>query len=440
MSTQQVQAVRLPRLLNGIPDHGHMRLGEHLAIHGEFPARGGRRHKRRDAAGLIESVDRAGLHGRGGAAFPTAVKMRAVAAARRRGIVVANGAEGEPASLKDKLLLEALPHLVLDGASLAAAAVGAAELVVCVPASASTARHSLTEALRERAKERFDTVAVRLELIPERYLAGQESALINHLNGGSAVPTLTPPMPFERGVQRRPTLVNNVETLAHIALIARYGAQWFRELGTRDEPGSTLITLSGAVAYPGAYEIEHGTPLGDLIEAAGGQTSEIKALLLGGYSGIWLPGLLAYTLSLSAEQLAPYRAVLGPGIVLALSDDACGVAETARVTRWLAEQTAGQCGPCVHGLNAIAGAVEQLATGTAAPGTDRLIARWASMVARRGACAHPDGAVRFVSSALNVFAEEFADHARHGACPACAAPSELPLPVHASRLQTTVSR
>ena len=197
-------------------------------------------------------------------------------------------------------------------------------------------------------------MAVRVVLVPDRYLAGQESALVSHVNGGPGVPTLTPPMPFERGIQRRPTLINNVETLAHIALIARHGWEWFREIGTPVEPGSALLTLSGAIEYPGVYEIEYGTPLGDLIEAAGGATSEIKALLLGGYSGTWLPGLLSYTLSLSAEQLAPYGAGLGPGIVLALSEDACGVAETARVTRWLAAQTAGQCGPCVHGLNAIA--------------------------------------------------------------------------------------
>jgi NADH:ubiquinone oxidoreductase subunit F (NADH-binding) len=420
----------LPRLLSGASADGPKSLREHLAIHGEIPAPHGRRHRRRDAAGLIESVERAGLRGRGGAAFPTAVKMRALATARRRGIVVANGAEGEPASLKDRLLLETLPHLVLDGGSLAADAVGASELIVCVPHSANNARNSLVQALREREKGRYDTVAIRLVLVPDRYLAGQESALVSHLNGGPGVPTLTPPMPFERGVQRRPTLVNNVETLAHIALIARHGSAWFRELGTPSEPGSTLLTLSGAVTYPGVYEIEHGTALTDLLDAAGGPASEIRALLLGGYSGTWLPGSHASTLALSAGQLAPYRAALGPGIVLALSDNACGAAETARVVRWLAAQTAGQCGPCVHGLNAIAASLEEIVDGTAAPGTERRVARWASMVERRGACAHPDGAVRFTSSALDVFAEEFADHARHGPCAACARPSELPLPAH----------
>jgi len=427
----EVETVRLPRLLNGIPEQGLMSLDEHLAIHGELPAGRGRRRERGLGAGLIEQVERAGLCGRGGAGFPTAVKLRAVAAGRRRAIVVANGAEGEPASLKDRLLLETLPHLVLDGGALAAAAVGAGEVIVCVPRSAGAAQRSLAAALNERARERHDAVDIRVEAIPERYLAGQESALVNRLNGGPGRPTLSPPMPFERGVQRRPTLINNVETLAHIALIARHGSEWFRALGSPGQPGSALLTLSGAVAYPGVYEIEHGTPLRDVLDAAGGTTGELRALLLGGYSGTWLPGLLAHTLALSAEQLAPHGAVLGPGIVVALSEEACGVAETARVTRWMAEETAGQCGPCVHGLNAIATAVEAMAAGAASAETERQIVRWSAMVARRGACAHPDGAVRFLASALSVFAEDFADHARNGPCPACARPAELPLPGHA---------
>ncbi|MGH2831460.1 MAG: NADH-ubiquinone oxidoreductase-F iron-sulfur binding region domain-containing protein, partial [Solirubrobacteraceae bacterium] len=140
---------------------------------------------------------------------------------------------------------------------------------------------------------------------------------------------------------------------------------------------------------------------------------------------------------LSPEHLAPFGASLGPGIVLALPEEACGVAETARVTRWLSQETAGQCGPCLHGLNAIATAIEELAAGRAAAGTEQRIDRWASMAQGRGACAHPDGAVRFVSSALNVFAEDFTDHARHGPCAACTGPFELPLPAPA-RLRTAV--
>jgi NADH:ubiquinone oxidoreductase subunit F (NADH-binding) len=259
------------------------------------------------------------------------------------------------------------------------------------------------------------------------YVSGQESALVNLCGGGPAKPTLTPPMPFQRGVRRRPTLINNAETLAHLALIARYGPQWFRELGTQAHPGSTLLTLSGAIAHPGVYEIEYGAPLASLIEAAGGTISPVRAALLGGYAGTWFDGGAISTLALSNDHLAGHEASLGAGIVVLLSREACPVAETSSVARWLAGQSAGQCGPCVHGLHAIAGAIEEVAAGAASAGGRERIARWTSLVSGRGACRHPDGAVRFITSALDVFAEEFADHARHGPCDACLRAHELPL-------------
>ena len=176
------------------------------------------------------------------------------------------------------------------------------------------------------------------------------------------------------------------------------------------------------------YEIEPGAPLASLIEAAGGTTSPIRAALLGGYAGAWLERGSISRIALSSDHLAGHEASLGAGIVVLLSQEACPVAETVRVARWLAEQSAGQCGPCVHGLRAIAGAIEELAGGAASAGVGQRIARWASLAEGRGACRHPDGAVRFITSALNVFAEEFADHARHGPCDACSRPHELPLP------------
>jgi NADH:ubiquinone oxidoreductase subunit F (NADH-binding) len=409
-----------------------MGLAEHLAVHGETSLASTRnRRERRDAAALIDRVERAGLRGRGGAAFPTAVKMRAVTGARGRAVVVVNAAEGEPTSLKDRTLLAALPHLVLDGGVLAAQAVGAEEVIVCVPDAFDL--DTLHRALAERSRSGAEATRVRLATVPERYIAGEESALMNHLNGGPALPTFTPPRPFQRGVGRRPTLVNNAETLAHVALIARHGSRWFRELGTAAEPGSTLLTLSGPVAYPGVYEIEQGASLTSLLEAAGGVTAPPRALLLGGYAGTWVSVEKLRGLALSGEQLAPHGATLGAGVVALLSKDACGVAETARVLRWMARQSAGQCGPCVHGLDAIATSVEEVAAGAARGKARQRIARLATLARGRGACAHPDGAVRFLVSALEVFAEDFADHARHGICDACQRPGELPLPIQKTR-------
>jgi NADH:ubiquinone oxidoreductase subunit F (NADH-binding) len=201
--------------------------------------------------------------------------------------VLANAAEGEPASLKDRVLLEGLPHLVLDGGVLAARAVGADELILCIDESAGPALQSATSAIRERERTGGDALKVSIQPVPVGYVSGQESALVNLCSGGPAKPTLTPPMPFQRGVRRRATLINNAETLAHLALIARYGPQWFRQLGTQAHPGSTLLTLSGAVTHPGVYEIEYGAPLASLIEAAGGTSTPIRAALLGGYAGTW---------------------------------------------------------------------------------------------------------------------------------------------------------
>jgi NADH:ubiquinone oxidoreductase subunit F (NADH-binding) len=381
------------------------------------------------AAALIDEIQRSGLLGRGGGAFPTATKMRAVAGARGRAIVVANGAEGEPTSTKDRTLLELLPQLVLDGAILAAEAVGADEAIVCVCESAAAGVESAERAIEERAGEPSASRSPKLQLriVPSHYVAGQESALVNYLSGGPATPTFTPPMPFERGLRRRPTLVNNVETLAHIALIARHGARWFRQLGTPTQPGSALVTLSGPLNHPGVYEIQYGASLASMINAAGGTTAGVRAALTGGYAGAWIAGQSLRGLALSNEHLAAHGASLGAGIVLLLSADACPVAETARVARWLSGQSARQCGPCTYGLDALASTVEQLAAGAGRAHAQR-IDRLASLTVGRGACAHPDGAVNVIVSALDVFAPEFADHARHGPCDACQRPPELPLP------------
>ena len=419
----------LPRLLAGIPPDGAMSLDEHFAVHGQAPVPA-RRRGRRSESPLIEQIERAGLRGHGGAGFPTATKLRAVAASRKRAILVVNAAEGEPASLKDRTLMQTLPHLVLDGAQLAAQAVGADELIVCVCEIAQASIEATTHAISERRGIPSDAARMHLTAVPGNYIAGQEAALVNYLNGGPAIPTFTPPMVFEQGVRRRPTLVANAETLAHVALIARHGPEWFRQLGNPSQPGSALVTLSGALAHPGVYEIEHGASLHSLIDAAGGMLANPRALLVGGYGGSWIGGEFLHGVALSDEHLAPHGASLGAGVVLLLSEDACPVAETARVARWMAGQSTGQCGPCVHGLGAIAASVAELAGGHAQGSATLRIERLAALVHRRGACGHPDGTARFVTSALNAFGPEFADHARHGPCEGCARPGELPLPVH----------
>ena len=398
-------------------------LPQHLELHGEAPvlARG-------EGPELIDWVARADLRGRGGAGFPTATKLAAVADAGRGPIVVANGAEGEPASAKDRRLLEWSPHLVLDGALLAAQAVGAGQILLCVRQGAVEAFESARVAIVEREAQRMLPVPIELVVTPNSYLAGEESALVRFLNGGPAKPTFVPPRPFERGVARRPTLVQNVETLAHLGLIARYGPTWFREAGTEREPGTALVTLSGAVSAPGVYEIELGTSLRELLVAAGGATAPVRAVLVGGYFGSWIELGVARDLVLHEEHLRPLGGGLGSGVIAVLPQQACGVAESARVLRYLAAEAAGQCGPCTYGLAAIAGAFAEMAKGQASPTVDEDLARWNQLVHGRGACHHPNGAVRFAASAIAVFAEEFEQHRKHGPCPGCGGRAMLPVP------------
>jgi NADH:ubiquinone oxidoreductase subunit F (NADH-binding) len=406
----------LPRLLAGLdPGGAAMSLSIHEAVHGPLPRK--RPHE------LIEAVELSGLRGRGGADFPTARKLKAVAAAtgRRGAAVVVNGSETEPASTKDRLLLSRLPHLVLDGAALAAGAVGAGEVLVKIGESAMSSLAALETAVSER---RGDPVGIRLVPGPEGYVAGEESAVMNYLNGGSPLPTFVPPRPFERGYRGRPTLIQNPETLAQIALVARFGETWFRELGTSADPGSALVTISGAVAAPGVYELAFGTPMTDLLAAAGGSTEPLQALLVGGYFGTWVESSRAFRLRLAREDLRSVGCTLGSGVLIALGESSCGLHESARVIDYLAEQSAGQCGPCVYGLRSIADAVGALANGRA-QGRDReRILRWTSEVRGRGACHHPDGAVRLVESAIEVFGHEIEWHRRQR----CTAPAAgLPL-------------
>jgi NADH:ubiquinone oxidoreductase subunit F (NADH-binding) len=403
----------LPRLLAGLrAGPGAVSLDEHLDRYGELPPFG-----RADGQQLIALVEASGITGRGGAAFPTARKLRAVAEAGRRAFVVANGAEGEPASAKDKVLLRRVPQLILDGVAVAAAAVGAEEAVVAVGAGAEQELAAVQAALAERYRLRSDRVAIHLVDVPDRFVAGEETALVNRLNGGPAKPTFTPPRPFERGVGGLPTLVQNVETLANLALIARFGPRWFRALGTPEEPGTALVTLDGAVSRPGIYEIPIGLPFSQLVAWAGGASTSLSAFLVGGYFGVWIPAAEALGLDLSDASLRSAGASLGARTVFALPAGTCGVVETARVARYLADESAGQCGPCVHGLDAVATAFEGLARGSRRRGSrdDGQLVRWLGQITGRGACRHPDGAARLLESALTVFADEIDLHSR-GSC------------------------
>ena len=375
---------------------------------------------------LIDVVDRAGLQGRGGAGFPTGRKMRSVAEGKRRPVVVANGTEGEPASGKDRVLLAYAPHLVVDGALWAAAAVGADRVVICLDRADTTALAGVRFALAERTTREPTAIDVQVCTAPPRYVAGEETALVHFINGGPAKPTAAPPRPYQRGVDGRPTLVQNVETLAHLAQIATWGAEWFRQAGTAEEPGTALFSVSGAVARPGVIEAAIATPTSDLLAMAGGPTAPLQAMLVGGFFGTWVPGH-ALEVPYSRAGLAPFGAGPGAGVIIALPAHACGLAETARIINWYAAESAGQCGPCVFGLADLASGAARLGRG-GGPGDVDQLRRWAEQIDGRGGCRHPDGAVRLLRSAITVFAADLAGHSRGAACPGASAPPTVPVP------------
>ncbi|HXN01244.1 MAG TPA: NADH-ubiquinone oxidoreductase-F iron-sulfur binding region domain-containing protein [Candidatus Dormibacteraeota bacterium] len=379
--------------------------GESLAAHrqrlGPLPAL--------PSGELIAELESSGLLGRGGAGFPVGRKWRAVAErSSGRAVVLANGAEGEPLSRKDRSLMAARPHLVIDGALLAAQAVGADDIIFYIGAEHRAADAAIRHALAERPAD----IRGRAQIVtaPTGYVSGEESAAVHFVNAGDARPTTTPPRPFERGVGGRPTLVQNVESLALAALIARRGRDWYTDKGRRG--GIGMITVSGAVNRAGVQEVDFGSTMGDAAAAAGGLRGDAQAVLLGGYFGGWADVDEQWGLPLDPRSMRARGLALGCGVIHFLSADSCGVEATTRIMAYLASQSARQCGPCVFGLPAIAEATQRLATRS--PQKDDLdrIVRWSGQLVGRGACHHPDGAVGLIRSALQLFADDFAQHQR----------------------------
>ncbi|MBT2386398.1 oxidoreductase, partial [Streptomyces sp. ISL-11] len=328
-----------PRLLAGLDERPWVDRAAHLALHGTPPT-----PSAGELTGLAEGI---GLRGRGGAGFPFARKLRAVTTSLRRtggsGAVVVNGSEGEPGCLKDTALLLHVPHLVLDGALLAAGAIGADRVAVGV--TRPDVERSVRRAVAERGTAGPEVRVVRL---PERFVTGEGTALVRGIGGGPALPSGRKVRSSESGLDGVPTLLSNTETYAQLAVAARLGARGFGELGLPDEPGTVLLTVAGAHVV----ETPTGLPLPYALELCGIGTGQ--GVLVGGYHGTWLSAPDARTATVSREAMAAAGATFGAGAVLPLPHSTCPVGETARVTRWLAAESAGQCGPCFQGLPALA--------------------------------------------------------------------------------------
>jgi NADH:ubiquinone oxidoreductase subunit F (NADH-binding)/ferredoxin len=405
-----------PRLSYGLGRLQRVGPNDHRAIHGAF-----RRRRLRELLALAEAVD---LRGRGGAAFPFARKVNAVVAnARARDaetVVLVNGTEGEPASAKDKFLMTRVPHLILDGAMLAALALGAREVIIAVTDGGGPER-SIRSAITESQLGGM----VRVVRLPERFITGEGGALVNGVNGRPALPPGQKVRAADRGVRGLPTLLSNAETFAQLALLSQLGTEAYTSVGTSKEPGTVLLTVWGSGNAPTVVETPTGVPLSRVFALCG--VSAGQGVLIGGYHGTWITSDNAMKATVSREGIEKAGGSLGAGIIIPLAEDVCPLGEAARVATYLGAESARQCGPCRLGLPAIARSLQALAAGTATVEAMSGVLQGTQVVKGRGACHHPDGSSRFVTTALETFSEDVAVHMAKGTC---GRPVRGVLPIH----------
>ncbi|MGV0848911.1 NADH-ubiquinone oxidoreductase-F iron-sulfur binding region domain-containing protein [Mycolicibacterium phlei] len=372
-----------------------------------------------DPADLLAQAELSGLLGRGGAAFPLGTKLRTVHEAHRDGtetVVVANGEEGEPASIKDRWLLRNRPHLVLDGLRLAAAVAGASRAYVYV--SDQQAATSVAAALGELPPQTFGATEVTVVTVEPGYVAGEETAAVRRINGGPAKPTDKPPRPFEEGVHGLPTMVSNVETLANLPFIQQHGGQGFRSVGTPASPGTFLATITGGGRPAALYEIPHGAAFSDLLDVYGLSPDTVTGVLMGGYfAGLVNTDILDTTLD--HESVRRLGSGLGCGAISILTDE-CPLAVAASVLAYFDRENAGQCGSCFNGTAAMSAVTSALRDGAATQEDVTRLERWSVVLRGRGACATLDGATNVAASLLRQFPQAVQRHLA-GDCDTCRA-------------------
>ncbi len=340
---------------------------------------------------LAAAAEAADLRGRGGAGFPFATKLRT--AARRGAVVVVNLSEGEPASHKDEVLALLRPHLILDGAVLAARAIGARRVHLALPGDKPLVGTRVAAALAERGGS--DGVAWRTHTADPGFVSGQARAVIELMSGRANLPVTAWGPEAVAGYRGRPTLLSNAETFAQLGSIWAHGP----------DPATMLITRAGSSPAATVVEVLLGAPWSDVLSPA----ELSRPVLLGGYHGVWVPGGALQGRHITAGDLAELDARLGAGVVLPLAPGSCPVRQTARIVSYLAGQSAQRCGPCRFGLPALAMAVADTDRGAGRAGRlDEL----AGALRGRGACAHPDGTVRLVASLQRWFGEELRLHQR----------------------------
>ena len=357
--------------------------------------------------GMLQRLEASGLQGRGGAGFPAFIKWRTVAGQEEtERYVVLNADEGEPGTFKDREVLLRRPDLVLEGLAIAAATVGAQDVFLYLRGEFEVPWGVVEEAIAEvEARDLYPGISFHMHAGQGAYICGEESALIEALEGKRGMPRLRPPFPAEKGLWNKPTLVHNVETIACVPSIMFRGAEWFRGLG-REEPGTKLYCVSGHVQRPGTYELPLGVTLDELVEAARGYVGNLKAFSPGGASSGFLPAS-ERTRPLSFRALAEAGSMLGSGGVVVLNDTVDIVWAVREQLRFFEEESCGQCAPCRIGTRYLRESVDQHYSGASESEPLAKVADAAWQMNEGSICGLGQAASLPLTTALKHFPEAF---------------------------------
>ena len=397
-----------------------MALTDAIASFDEYVAAGGTQGLERALAmtpeAVIDEIDASGLRGRGGAGFRTGAKWASIrtAGAGTR-FAVANGAEGEPATFKDRWIMRRNPYAVVEGLAIASYAVGAAKAYLGVKETFAREAEALTRAVEAfRSSELLDAFPIELVLGPDLYLFGEETGLLEVVEGRPPLPRIL--RPFMQGLfgdasSENPTLVNNVETLANVPVILRDGAETWRGTGTETSPGTMAFTVAGDVEREGVFELPLGTPLRELIEVHGGGVREGRGakVVIPGSSSAVLPAEVLDT-PMDFESLAEVGSGLGAAGFFVLDETACMVEAAWLYSRFLSTESCGQCPPCKLNSSYVTDRLERLHAGRSdVGGLDTIIERAATSTDGQR-CALPTGESLIVQSLMQQFRDEFVEH------------------------------
>jgi len=378
---------------------------------------------------VLREVADSGLRGRGGAGFPTGQKWAFTAeTSEQPHYVVLNGGEDEPGSKKDRLLMENLPHLVIEGVILASYAASASKAFLYINSVYQQATKSMADALveakgagywGERILERDFNLEILFTPAPPNYVAGEDTAALEVIEKKQPLPRQKPPYPATAGLFGKPTVVNNVETLANVPPIVARGAKWYRSIGTPGSPGTMIFSLGDEVSRPGIYELPFGTPLRFLIEECGGgirDESAIKAILPGGPSSAFLP-LDKIDVTLDHDSLRAAGSSIGCGVVRLIGERACMVDETLRIAEFFAAESCGQCPACRMETNMIAAMLKKVQQGQGGTPILEQFRKVIEFNRGKGFCnlIHMPGPP--VESALRLYRSDFEFHLANGHCP-----------------------